>query len=364
MPLRRVKSILSLLFPCAAMLVLILDSKIALQGAQMGLELCIQTVIPSLFPFFVISVLLTGTLSGRQIAIFKPICRFCKMPFGAENLLLVGLLGGYPVGAKCIYEAWKQGQITAADAKRYLGFCNNAGPAFIFGMCGSLFSKSWIGWILWGIHVLSALLVGRVLPENRSVPMGTSIPDQTTLVQAMGKAITAILSVCGWVVLFRVILAFCQRWFMWLLPAHWRSVLDGILELTNGCNGLTAVESEGVRFVLCAAFLGFGGLCVALQTASVVGELGMGMYFPGKVMQCAFSCCLAGLFASLVYRICSPVLPGICSVFLLFLTVTKKTVAFPKGLVYNVEKKRKGEFTCYSGRKLRSPAATVPVAQR
>ena len=362
--MKQVKSILSLIFPCAAMLILILDSRIALQGAQQGLELCMQTVIPSLFPFFVVSILLTGTLSGRQIGLLRPICRFCRLRSGSANLLLIGILGGYPVGAKCIYEAWKQGQITRTEAQRCLGFCNNAGPAFIFGMCGSLFSNPWMGWILCGIHIISALLVGHILPENRTVSTGTCVPQHITLVQAVGKAITAILSVCGWVVLFRVILAFCQRWFMWLLPTLWCSVWMGILELANGCINLAAVASEGVRLILCAAYLGFGGLCVALQTASVVGELGTGMYFPGKVLQCSFGCCLASLFASLMYGTCSPFLPAICSVFLLFLAVTKKTVAFPIGLVYNVEKKRKGEFTCYSGRKSQSPAAIVPAEQR
>lgn len=362
--MKRVKSILSLLFPCAAMLVLILDSKIALHGAQKGLELCVQTVIPSLFPFFVISILLTGSLSGRQIGILQPICRFCKMPNGSENLLLVGLLGGYPVGAKCIYEAWQQGQITKANAKRYLGFCNNAGPAFIFGMCGSLFSKPWIGWVLWGIHIFSALLTGHILPENKTVSTGTGIPEHITLVQAMGKAISAILSVCGWVILFRVVLAFCQRWFIWLLPATLRIVIEGALELTNGCNSLVSVETEGLRFILCAGFLGLGGLCVALQTVSVVGELGAGMYFLGKLMQCAFSCCFASLFASLIYGICSPVLPSLFSILLIFPVVAKKTVAFPKRLVYNVEKKRKGEITCYSVRRLQNPAAIVHAEPR
>ena len=37
------------------MLILILDGRCALYGAAEGLELCIRTVIPSLFPFFFFS---------------------------------------------------------------------------------------------------------------------------------------------------------------------------------------------------------------------------------------------------------------------------------------------------------------------
>ena len=294
------------------------------QGAQKGLELCIQTVIPSLFPFFVVSILLTDSLSGREVSMLKPICRFCQMPSGAECLLVVGLLGGYPVGAKCVYDAWKRGQLTTADAKRCLGFCSNAGPAFLFGMCSTLFSKPWTAWILWCIHIVSALLVGNLLPGKESSQMRSSIAAKVALSDAMAKAISAMLSVCGWVVLFRVIITFCQRWFLWLLPTNLSIVIEGALELANGCVGLRAVESEGLRFILCAAFLGLGGLCVGLQTISVVSELGSGMYFPGKVLQCAISCSLASLFVSLKYHSFSPLLPAITTILLILLAVIKK----------------------------------------
>lgn len=362
--MKQTKSVLSIVFPCVAMLVLILDSRTAMLGAQNGLELCINTVIPSLFPFFVISIILTNTLSGRKISFLKPIGQFCKMPPGSEGLLLVGLLGGYPVGAKCVYDAWNRNQLTTVNAQRCLGFCSNAGPAFIFGMCGGLFSNHWTAWILWAIHIASALFVGHILPEKEAHQMRTNISERTTLPDAVAKAINAMLSVCGWVVLFRVIIAFFQRWFLWLLPVNCRAIIEGLLELANGCTGLVTLESEGLRFILCAAFLGLGGLCVGLQTISVVGKLGCGMYFPGKVMQCVFSCCLASLFACVQYHIFSPVLPLMAIFLLLFLAVVKKTVAFPKGLVYNVGKKRRGEFSCYSGRRLQNPAAIVPAEQR
>lgn len=335
--MKRAGRVLTIIFSCAAMLMLILDSKTALQGAQEGLAICGKTVIPALFPFFVISILLTGAISGYSIPIFKPITKFCKMPKGSESLLLVGLLGGYPVGAKCIYDCWKSGQLTKEDARRCLGFCSNAGPAFIFGMCGILFEQIWTVWVLWGIHIFSALLVGNMLPGYSADSLKENQKENVPLTDAASKATTAMISVCGWVILFRVIIVFGERWFLWLLPEIFRVALQGILELANGCNSLLTVQSEGVRFLLCAAFLSFGGICVGLQTASVVGELGTGLYFPGKALQCVISCSIAGLFVSLRYRICSPVWPMVSIIVLFLLVALKKTVAFPGKLVYNEE---------------------------
>ena len=357
--MKQLGRILSIVFPCVTMLTLILDSKTALLGAQEGLELCVRTIIPSLFPFFAISILLTGSLSGQEITILKPISKFCKMPKGTEDLLIVGLLGGYPVGAKCVYDAWQSGHISKKDALRCLGFCSNAGPAFIFGICSMLFSEAWITWILWEIHILSALLVGNLLPYDGSFVSSSTEAKHTSLIDAMAKSISAMAGVCGWVVLFRVVIAFAQRWFLWILPMNWQLIFEGVLELANGCTDLVAIENEGIRFILCACFLSFGGLCVGLQTLSVVDELGSGMYFPGKVMQCAISGCIASLFASIQYHVCSLLLPAAVTIVLLLLIGLKKTVDFPKRLVYNVIKDRMGGLLCYSERELQNPAAIV-----
>lgn len=337
---------------CAAMLVLILDSKTALVCARDGLKLCGHTVIPSLFPFFVISTMLTVTLTGCNLPFFAPLRRFCKMPIGSESLLIVGLLGGYPIGAKCIYDLWKRGQLSDEDAKRCLGFCNNAGPAFIFGMCGTLFAGSESPWVLWAIHIVSALITGSILPKKIvSKPCIASQAD-ISLPKAMTQSITALASVCGWVVFFRIIIGFAQRWFLWLLPAEWQVSIAGILELANGCAGLAALESEGVRFILCSLFLSLGGLCVGLQTVSVVGPLGIGMYFPGKVIQSILSTVMAFVFISVKNHVFSPTVSIITVLtFPLLIWLLKKTVAFPARFVYNVENACKGGFLCYSGKR-------------
>ena len=362
--MKKAGRIISIPLLCIAMVSMIFDSKTAILGAQDGLELCVQTVVPSLFPFMVISTILTNALIGYNLPIIKQLARFCKMAPGTEGLLFMGLVGGYPVGAKCVYDSWKSGQISKADASRYLGFCSNAGPAFIFGICGSLFQNQLDVWFLWGIHILSALLVGRVINEERNSAKYTVQKSSVSFQEAIKNAANAMTSVCIWVVLFRVIIAFLRRWLLWLLSTEWRSLCEGILELTNGCATLFYVHCDGIKFLLCAMFLGFGGLCVALQTVSVVGELGTGMYFPGKIIQGIISAALAGLYASLRYHICSPAIPLVAMIVLITLAFMKKTVDFPRRFVYNEENYCEGENQCYSVRKLQSPAAIVPVEQK
>lgn len=322
------------------MMILILDSKTALQGASDGLSLCIRTVIPSLFPFFVLSGILTSTLTGRQFPFLRPLCRLTGIPEGSESILITGLLGGYPVGAGCIAAAVKRGQLSRAEGQRMLGFCNNAGPSFLFGIAASLFPSRWMGWTLWGIHILSALLVGALIPRTVSTSTMIAPSAPASLPAALRSSLGAIASVCGWVILFRVLLAFMDRWIFWALPDGLVVAITGVLELTNGCCALASVENIGLRFLLCSGMLAFGGLCVAMQTVSAAEGVSMKYYFPGKLLQTLFSCALSclvvwflpGSNGSPTYTRLLLIPAVILIVFLLFRPKKKKSCSIPAEL--------------------------------
>lgn len=281
------------IFASVGMLLLILDAKTALMGAAEGIDLCIRSVIPSLFPFFVLSMLLTGALSGTSLPFLCPLGRLCGVPEGGESLLLVGFLGGYPVGAQTVAQQYRDGTLDKFTARRLLGFCSNAGPAFLFGIVAARFSAPWMGWALWGIHILSALLVGAFLQGKATASVRLERKKPVTLSEALRRSISVMAQVCGWVILFRVLIAFLSRWILWLLPQAAQVVLTGLLELTNGCCSLARIADEGVRFVAASGLLAFGGLCVTMQTLSVTEGLGIGTYLRGKLFQTLLSIALA-----------------------------------------------------------------------
>ncbi len=277
------------------MLVLILDSKTALQAAASGIDLCIRSVIPSLFPFFMLSSLLTGSLMGTSTRWMRRVGKWLGIPEGAESIFLAGLIGGYPLGAVSISQARGDGQLSPRDSRRMMAFCSNAGPAFIFGIAGSMFSKPWISWLLWSFLIFSAVATAKLLPGRPGKP---ACPSRGSLnpAAALKSALYAMASVCGWVILFRILTGFLARWFLWLLPGWGQVLIVGVLELSNGCLTLGSVSNEGIRLILCAFFLAFGGLCVTMQTVSVGKEVDLRLYLPGKLFQgclCAALSCLA-----------------------------------------------------------------------
>lgn len=297
-----------------AMMVLILDGKTALLGAQHGVQLCLMTVVPSLFPFFFLTNLLTSSLAGVPSRALRPLGKLFGVPEGTEPLLLAGLLGGYPAGAQCVAESYRAGRISRQDGALLLTFCNQPGPAFLFGMVAFLFPRKWMVWLLWAIVLLSSLVTARFSGglSERAVAL-TAKRSRPPL----SAAIRATAAVCGWVVIFRVILAFLSRWLLWLVPTEGRVLLTGLLELTNGCLLLGSVPDIRLRFVLAVVLLTFGGLCVGMQTASLLSGLPLKSYLMGKLLQTAIALAMAMAAAWGIW------LPMVL-VFLLFALVRQK----------------------------------------
>ena len=319
------KRILAGIIAAVTMLILILDGKTSMQGATEGVVLCLYTVIPSLFPFIILSTVINSSLNGCNSRILIPLGNLCKLPVGLESLLVLGFLGGYPVGAEGIRQAYDRKLISKENATRMLTFCNNAGPAFIFGMTSQLFSSRLIPWIIWGIQIFSAIAVGVLIPAN---VQNETRPTQTrplNFSKVLIRSIQVTALICGWVIIFKIILLFCEKWFLWFLPKNLQITFAGILEIVNGCTKLREIPSEGLRFILCSSFLAFGGLCVALQTATITAELGCKAYLKGKLLQCYISilcsCAIQAIIFNSEQRIRIPLIMPIISILLLLLTL-------------------------------------------
>ena len=135
---------------------LLLLPEVSAQAARDAMLLCAQTLIPSLFPFFVLSSLLIACGASELLsALLSPLMRplFGLSGTGAAALAL-GLCGGYPVGARTAAELVENGVLSRDEGERLLAFCNNAGPGFLLGVCGAgLFSSSRAGHRIQGCQV-------------------------------------------------------------------------------------------------------------------------------------------------------------------------------------------------------------------
>lgn len=269
------------------MAMLILEGKIALDGAYDGIQLCLKTVIPSLFPFLILSLLLNSALYGISSPFLGWIGKAFRVPRSCSAILIPAFLGGYPVGAQSVCTLYEEKLISKRTAERMLCFCNQAGPAFLFGMVGTAFSQRYTVWILWIIQLAGALFSAQILNiTDSSQPMKQR--TVMSLSEALKNAISILSQICGWIVLFRILLAFCRYWFLSELPVWAQVLFSGLLELSNGCCMLSQIPEESTRFLIASILLSLGGFCIWMQTASVTNGLDMGYFLLGKMLQTGF----------------------------------------------------------------------------
>ncbi len=294
-------------------------------AGQQGLTLCASTLLPSLFPFFVLSSLLVSLnltrYPGRWLEhAMKPL--FGIRGSGASALLL-GMVGGYPVGAKTVAELYRSGQCSKAEAQRLLLFCNNAGPAFFLGVVGGGILKSVkLGLLLWLCHMASALLLGilmqRLFPLRETAvrsPATFSAPNNPSsaqlFVDAVKTSFFSVLNICAFVVLFGILLSLCRAAGLFdLLTGACTTVrgvdtvqalVSGWIELSNGIAALPIRPLE-LTLPLASFLLGWGGICVHCQTLSVLSGSGLSAlpYLCAKLVHGLLSAALCSLLFALL----------------------------------------------------------------
>lgn len=322
--LQTLRKALVLLLALAAFAVLALESGPASKAAGSGLQLCARVIIPSLLPFFVLSNLLS-TL-GLAKALSRLLSPFMQKLFQVSGAgaaaFLIGLTGGYPLGAATAAELYRRGELSESEIKRLLCFCNNTGPAFIIGAAGSgIFGSAAIGALLYAAHILAAVITGLLFSRRRTAPVSGKHATLSRPVEdfsvafpdAVSAAVRSTVTICGYVVFFSVVTGVLDALGVFsatagVLAQHGtlslsqaRALLTGILELGSGIGAMFGQTPTAGSLSLCAFILGWGGLSVQFQTRAVLSgtPLAGAPLLSSKLLHGVLSAALAYLFGSL-----------------------------------------------------------------
>lgn len=313
----------------AATASLLLFPQAGLEAARDGLALCYNVIVPSLFPFFVLSSLvvelgLAGYLGRALEGIMRPLF---NVSGACASAVVLGFVGGYPVGAKTAIALYQNGACTKTEAERLLAFCNNSGPAFILGVVGAgVFASSRIGLLLYLAHAAASVCIGimfRFYRKDRKHARGERAAPQiqarrftAALTGSVTGSFHATLNICAFVIFFTVVIrmlfhsgllsAAAAGLAAVLAPLGFpadlaQPLLTGIIELTSGVWSLAGSGALAGRISMAAFMLGWAGVSVHCQVLSFLGNSGLSprTYFWGKILHGG----LAVLFTALLCRV-------------------------------------------------------------
>ena len=310
------KSIGNALFGAFALFCLLLilkNAEIAVEYMHRGLLLCARTVIPSLFPFMILSELIvSGGLGGRLLKILTLPLRFLFGVSAAGGCaILLGLLCGFPIGARCAVRSLERGEISRAEAERVISLSCVPSSAFLISAVGvSLWGNRRFGLALYATVLASTILTGilfnlldKRLPLPKATSRGSAPPlrGSKLFTEAVRASTWSMLTVCAYVVFFSTLVGTLSLSLGRLdLSADVTALLFCIFELSGGVSSASALGNAMSAAVLCAFAAGWSGLSVHCQLLSVCDGYGISArsYFLAKLLQAI----LCALLFSLVIR--------------------------------------------------------------
>lgn len=317
----------SLIIPfciCLFTIFLLVFSNVNLESCRNGLKLWANSVVPSLLPFFIATELLgyTNVINILGKLLDKLMRPLFNVPGLSAFPFIMGVISGYPIGAKIVSDLKIQGKLSNIEAERLIAYANNSGPLFIVGTVGiGLFNNISIGILLLSTHILAGLTVGLIFrwwkSGNKKRNFGEKgarpffSPSQISarnlgevLSKSITNAINNVLLIGGFIVLFSIIISILENsgvldLFSNLLkptlnilkiPSSFiKGTLSGIIELTNGIANIASIpnKSISVNIIICAFLIGFGGFSVCLQILSIISKAKISIkpYIIGKLLQ-------------------------------------------------------------------------------
>ena len=303
---------LGLLLFCALALML-RRADVAAECMREGLFLCARTVVPSLFPFMVLSELIVASGVGEWLSI--PLERLLGKLLGLSRsgccALILGLVCGFPVGARCAIAAYEKQTIDKNECERILASSSLPSSAFLISTVGTtLWKNVTFGVFIYVTAIFSALLGGILLygmqkRKKREHPKKAFLPpakvhfEAGMLPSAVKNATMSTLLICAYVVFFSTLTGTVELVLgRFSASEATHAILSILLELSGGVSAAASLECRLLAATLTGAAVGWSGLSIHCQMLSLCDghDLSIRPYLKAKLLQAAFC---AGMMALL-----------------------------------------------------------------
>ncbi|WP_132744390.1 sporulation integral membrane protein YlbJ [Scopulibacillus darangshiensis] len=337
---------LSALFIAAA---IVAFPKVSVDASLKGLTLWWNVVFPSLLPFFIVAELLIGFGIVTFIGVlFEPIMRpIFKVPGVGGFVFVMGLVSGFPAGAKFSARLYEEKKLTKTEAERLASFTNFSNPLFLFGVVAyEFFHHPALGIVFALAHYLGNICVGLIMrfykpheadesngKDTKRLFYGKVIIDALRkmheerlknrkpvgkmLGDAVQSSVSTLLMVGGFIILFSVlnqllaslngteIIGFLIQYifaFVHFTPELSQAIVPGLFEITVGADKISSVSAPLIEQVILTSFiLGFSGLSIQAQVTSILSESNLSAkpFFIGRFFHGTF----AAIFAYFLFQL-------------------------------------------------------------
>lgn len=253
-----------------------------------SLDIWVNNLIPSMFPFFIIS----DVLINYQITNYIP--KFIKKSFGkifnvseqVISIFFLSLFSGFPSNARNTKTLYQQKLLTTEEASHALIFTHFANPLFVLSTVAVLFlHNEQYGYLILGSHYLGNIIIGiifRNFYSNNNINYKPIIKKSqsfsNTLIRAIKSSVDTLLLILGTLTCFLILSSLIIHRLD--INIYASAIIKGILEMTMGLKAISILQVTDIyKVILSTMFISFGGLAVHLQVLSQLVDTDISYHF-------------------------------------------------------------------------------------
>ncbi len=297
--MKKLRQIIILAVSAAVIVLFSFCSGTVMQSVKYSLALCYNSVIPSLFPFFILCEFLMKAVSGAGVN--RTVSAFA-----------CGLVTGFPTGVKNVCDLYAAGELDRAQAISLLHCTANASPAYMVSFIGiCLIGSRTAGIILLLSQTLCAFACAvffGCFSKRKSRDAGKVINITETACASISNAVTSCLNVCGYIVFFGIVADIAKKLgiiqsvsdaLVFLPKEQAQALITGMIEISRGIAMLDFTQKGAI--VTAAFITAFSGVSVIMQCISCLSaaKLPKRPLIAGKLVYSVLMPITAGALGSL-----------------------------------------------------------------
>ena len=271
------KDIILIYFLLTIEVLILLNSKTVMQSVIKSCNMFVLKILSGILPSMIVGTLLV------KLGVHKIIPRFIKKIFNKlfnfndamTSIFITSLICGSPSSAAFINEYLNNNKISEKNALNLLCCTHFINPLFVIGTVGiGIFNSARIGISLFILLTLSNLIKAFILRKNFIGKKNIyNINDHYNFINEFKKTLSTcslqLLVIFAIVVLFNVLVSLIGNIFD--LSIMFETIINMFLEMTGGITKLSTIDINlKMKFILSYYTLSFGGLCIWMQTISMI----------------------------------------------------------------------------------------------
>jgi len=289
---QKIISVLVMIILVITTFLFLIYSNVVMDSVTFSISVWKDNLLPSLFPFFIISELLInyGFIDLISEILKKVMNKYFHLPGDAGFVIIGSMISGFPSSAKYIKELLDKDKISIEEANYLLTFNHFSNPLFVIGTIGLLLlNNKNIGILILIVHMLSNFIIAIIfrpkikLYSYESISIATGIKKMhkkriennsnfvQILTNSIYKTFKTLVLLLGIITFFTIISNLLKE----ILPIKEEcfAIISGIFEMTAGIKNISLLNIPLIiKASLITFLISFGGLSIHMQVASILSD--------------------------------------------------------------------------------------------